>query len=63
MFMQYLPLIVCLVGLLVYLYATSPAAQQNPNRVRLVMLGEKMFFAGLLAFLLINGNRLPVAGH
>lgn len=47
----FLPLLVALIGLLMYILAGNPKIQE---------LGRLMFFAGVLAFLLVGGG--PAVG-
>jgi len=55
MVITYIPLVVCLVGLLIYLLANP---QTNPKGLH---VGEVMFYLGLAAFLLqcVLGHSFP----
>lgn len=47
----YLSLLVCLVGVLMYALSANP---------KLVQIGDRMFFAGLLAFLILVERVIPL---
>lgn len=47
--MGFLPLLVCIAGALVYALAANP---------KLVEMGRLAFFAGMLAFLMLNAGRV-----
>lgn len=48
-----LPLLVALIGLVLYLVCSGGAPSTSPRAAR---VGEIMFFCGLLAFLLVSGG-------
>jgi len=50
----YLPLIVALIGVLMYALCANPKLQE---------IGRLMFFAGLLAFLLVGGKEMVSVLH
>jgi hypothetical protein len=50
----YLSLLICLVGLVVYLIANTPPSA-NPISAKVMEVGRLMFWVGLLVFLLRFG--------
>ena len=51
----YLSVLVCLIGLVIYLVSGNPP-DSRPIGGKIATIGLNMFWCGLLAFLLINGD-------